>query len=352
MYDFLVELPFYAGEATKCMGGLNRLMQLANNLLTLELPHYNKNSGGIRETLVLSEELRKRNLNVCLRFQKNFKDVIYEKEDFKVPYSVGIPDSTFPRSKRVITYSDTPYGKELTNLPQVEKVGIYMLSYGMAIDRERANIKNPKMIVMTTTKRTKELIEKEDVICHKVGFGTDCNSFYIEPGIQRKKIAVLLYHFQPDKKYQFGVELVNKLCDEGLVDGVITFGTKYDYDSVKHPKKLIRHYGNATRAEIREIFSSASLFIMPSVTEGLNLTPMESTLCGCPAVLCDGAFDDLFFDKKNCLVATKNNFEDFYEKSKLILASNFNDSFRELMKQKVQNFTWEKTIKNILEVMK
>jgi len=352
MFDYVIELPHHAGEDTSAMGGLTRLMQLANELWTIELPHYHFAAGGIRDSIIVSETLKKMKFNVCLRFQKRFPNVDYDKENFKIPYSVGLPDSTFPASKRVITYSDTPYGNALTALPQVKKVGILMLSYGMMIERELANVKNPKMIVMTTTKRTKRLIEKEGVTCHQVGFGTDYQNFYPEPNISRKKFAFLLYNPFLDKRYEFGVDIANKLCDERLIDGVITFGMSMGYKDHKHPKKLIRHVVNAKRAEIRELFSSASLFIMPSVTEGLNLTPMEAVLCECPAILCDGAIDDIYFDEQTCLIAQKDNFAEIYEKSKkLLLNEKYKTLFRINMLEKIKEFSWEKTVKNILKVM-
>jgi len=65
--------------------------------------------------------------------------------------------------------------------------------------------------------------------------------------------------------------------------------------------------------EIRRIFSRSSAFIMPSISEGLNRTPIEATLCGCPSVICDGAIDDVFFNNKTCLIAEKDNFDDLLE---------------------------------------
>jgi glycosyltransferase involved in cell wall biosynthesis len=90
---------------------------------------------------------------------------------------------------------------------------------------------------------------------------------------------------------------------------------------------------------------------MPSVTEGLSLTPMEATLCGCPSVLCDGAIGDLYFDEQDCLVAKKDDIEDLYKKCKKILKNDFSDTFKRYLSDIVKKFTWEKTINNILEVM-
>lgn len=328
-------------------------MILNNNFIwTFELPHFRENAGGIKRTIVLSQKFKDIGFKVNLRFQKKIQDVDYSKIDFKIPYSVGLPDSTFPKSDVVLTYADTPYGSQLCSLQQVKKVGILMLSFGMALERERFNIFNKKMSILSPTKRTQELIEKEKVFCQHIGFGTDYYNFFPEIGVEKEKIAVLLYHSEKNKMYDFAVQIVNKLCDEKLIDGVITFGTQTDYFKHKHPKKLIRHCFNAKRAEIREFFSRASIFIMPSITEGLNLTPLEATLCGCPSILCDGAIGDIFFNDFTCQIAEKNNFEDFYKKSKkILLDKNLGEYYRNNMLKEIKNFTWEKTIENILRVM-
>lgn len=317
------------------------------NDIVVEVPRFSLLSGGIRHMSELSHNLNKK-YNVHLRIQKEKFGTNYSEVDLKVPYSIGLPDNTFPESDIVITYSDNPYLESLVNLPQVKKVLIYMLSYGMCIERERKNVLNSSVIVMSSTNRTKELIEKEGVKCNNVGFGFCSEKFYCDYSILRKRYAILLCHNSEDKKYNLGVKICNKLSKDNLIDGVICFGTSESYDSHVHPEKMVNFYKNATKDQVRKIFSTGSVFIMPSVTEGLNLTPVESALCGCPAVICDGAINDIFFNEKTCLIAEKNNFEDIYEKSKKILINPYYSLFfRDNMKDLLENFTWEKTIENI-----
>jgi len=113
----------------------------------------------------------------------------------------------------------------------------------------------------------------------------------------------------------------------------------------------VQHYPNATRIEVLNIFQQCSVFIMPSVTEGLNMTPIESTLCGCPAVICDGAIDEIFINGATCFIAEKNNFENTLAYAKVILEGNFSNNFYENMKAILSRFTWGKTIANIEKVM-
>ncbi len=319
------------------------------NQWVFELPHYYYGAGGIMATLQLAEEVQRQGIPVHIRFQHTYKTVNYS--SLSLPYSVGLPDKTFPESAVCITYSDTPFADALAALPQVRKKAINMLSYGMAINRESHNIK-AGLTVFTTSKRTQLLIEAAGGTAHITGHGHDFHNFYPEPGIKRRRIGALLYNAEPDKKYPLGVQVMDTLCGGDLLEGVLTFGAPWSYEKYQHPKKLIRHVDNASRAEIREIFSRASLFIMPSVTEGFSLTPIESTLCGCPAVLSDGAFGDVYFDGENCLRAGKGNFLALYEWGKYLLRwPEMGEVFRVKMLDVVKNFSWEKAVKIIREVL-
>jgi glycosyltransferase involved in cell wall biosynthesis len=206
---------------------------------------------------------------------------------------------------------------------------------------------------MSSTVRTQRLIEKEGVNCHCVGFGLDMKFFYEHASIKREKYAALLYHYAPDKQYELGVRVCDELHKQGLINGTITFGTSQGYTNFKHPKSLVYNYLDATPTQVREIFNKCSVFIMPSNTEGLNLTPIESTLCGCPAVICDGAIDDVFFDGQTCLVAEKNSFSDVFEKSKELLSnSTYSVVFKNNIESLLTRFTWESTIFNIEKLMR
>jgi hypothetical protein len=327
-------------------------VSLTQKLWTVELPKYAETSGGIVRTKKLTVELQKKH-KVHLRIQKTNPLLDYSKIDFKVPYSIGMPDKTFPESDVVITYSDNPYADILTSLPQVKRTLIYMLSYGMCFERERKNIFNPKITVMSSTNRTKKMIEKEGIKCYCVGFGLETKNFYIDRLIERKKYAALLYHYSLDKQYELGVKVCNELYKQKLIDGTITFGTSQEYQNYMHPISLIKNYQNASSEQVKNIFNECCIFIMPSITEGLNSTPVESTLCGCPSIICDGAIDDLFFDGETCLIARKNDFIDVLEKSKkIILHPIYSMIFKDNLEKLLYQFTWEKTILNIEEILR
>ena len=334
--SIVVELPMYDTNS----GGINRMKKLV-----LELPRYSATSGGILETLKLKNSLSKTYTAVA-RFQRLTEPVPM----YFTNYTVGLPNSSFPSCDACITYSDTPYMSDLVALPQVKKVLIYMLSYGMSIDRERKNVKTPGVVVLCSTKKLEKAISADGVKVHRVGFAIEMNDMYVDENIERKNYLAIMYHPANDKRYTTAITIANDLYRRKKIDGVITFGTEYGYDTAMKPNGLIKHYSNANRTDIRKIFNSCKCFLMPSITEGLNLTPIESTLCGCPAVLVDGAIDEIFFDKQNCRIAESDNISDLLMYTLWVL-DNFETcsiQFKTKMQTIISKYTWDKVVKNIM----
>lgn len=313
--------------------------------IVFELPRYDSTSGGINESIKIANHF---NPLPVLRFQR----LIEKYPQIENSWSVGYPDNTFPDCDVCITFSDTATLQELIDLPQVKKVMIYMLSYGMSIYKERKNVTNKNVTVMCSTKKLEDAISKEGVKVHRVGFALDMNGMYNE-NKERKNYLGLLYHHSVDKKYKTGVSVADYLYDNNIIDGVITFGGARDYEKHTHPKGLVKHYSNANRDEIHEIFNTCKVFLMPSISEGLNLTPIEATLCGCPSILCDGAIDEIFFGEKNCVIVEKENVEQMISNTKSIL-DNFDflsKKFSKNMSNIVKNYTFENVINNITKLM-
>lgn len=328
----VVELPFN----DRTSGGVNRMLNIA-----IELPKYSSTSGGIRESIKLSNNIQH---NVVVRFQK----LTNEYPQISNTWTVGLPDHTFSSCDVCITYSDTPYLSELIALPQVKKVLIYMLSYGMAIGRERKNVLNKNVTVMCSTKKIEDAILLEGVKVHRIGFALDMDEMYNE-NLLRKNYLAIMYHPSQDKKYSTAVSVADILYKNKIIDGVITFGVNDAYKNNTHPKGLVKHYPNANRDEIREIFNICKCFLMPSITEGLNLTPIESTLCGCPAILCDGAIDEIFFNRKNCFVVKSEDKNDMMKKVEdaTLNFDIFSEFFENNMLKITKEYTWENVINNL-----
>lgn len=285
--------------------------------IIFELPFYSSTCGGVLSTIRLAKEM-----GADVRFQR----LTDEKPDkIGVDFTVGKPE-LFPACDWAISYSDNPYFSKLFTLKRVKKVGIFMQSYGMSIANERRNALNKKALVLCTTKKIEDAIIADGGNVHRIGHGFERSDFY-DMGLDRRNYLAIMYHDMESKRYDTAVKVADMLFDDGLIDAVISFGKPEGYDKHKHPKGLKLHFSNASVQEVAAIFNVCKAYLMPSISEGLNLTPIEATLCGCPSVICDGAIGDIFFDKVNCHVSS-SDVDSLYNHVKEVIGSDFhNKSF-------------------------
>jgi glycosyltransferase involved in cell wall biosynthesis len=332
----IVELP----HDDYTSGGVRRMLKLV-----LELPTYDRTSGGITESLKMS---RKTKPLMFVRFQRLMNSYPL----IENTWTVGLPDNTFPACDVCITYSDNPYMNKLIALPQVKKVLIYMLSYGMSIDVERRNVKNEKVTVMCSTRKIENAIRAEGVKVHRIGFALDMEDM-INEGLPRKEYLAVMYNPMVSKQYNEAVKMADYLFKEGIIDGVLSFGTSREYARYKHPKGLVQFFPDADRTTIKDIFNKCKCYLMPSVSEGLNLSPIESTLCGCPAVICDGAIGEIYFDRKNCQIAKSSDKTEMMNQVWDIIVNFeiYSSEYENYMRELVAKYTWDKVITRLNKLL-
>lgn len=299
--------------------------------MVFELPFYSPVVGGITETIKIANRL-----GASIRFQRASTFKI----DIPVPYTIGKPNRKFPECDVCVTYSDTPYMNDLVRLQQVKKVVVYMMSYGMNYFHENKNATRRDVTCVCTTKKIEEAIIKDGGKPKRVGFTLDMGDMF-SFDLERKNYLAIMYHYNHGKRYDLAVKVADLLYEQGVIDGVITFGSDYDYNKHKHPKALIEFNANASRQTVRDIFNECKCFLMPSISEGLNLTPVEATLCNCPAVIVDGAIGEVFFED-NCFIAEKDNIIQLASACTEAI-TNFDDysiKFRDKMQTIVDHYTW------------
>ena len=169
----------------------------------------------------------------------------------------------------------------------------------------------------------------------------------------RSDAVALYYHPMDSKRYKLAVEVSNGLYGQNLIDKVYSFGTKEGYSGYKKPAGFVKHFFNANRAEVAGVFNSSKIFINTSVSEGLNLTPIEATLCGCPSIVCDGAINELFIDGVTCFVSTKDDYFEILNDSIELLSDydiyrvQFADNLREI----IEDYTWDNLIAKFNELL-
>jgi glycosyltransferase involved in cell wall biosynthesis len=314
--------------------------------IVFELPFYSPSVGGVVETIKLAQRMKAE-----VRFQRKseYKPII------GVPYTIGMPDKTFPKCDVCITYSDNPYTQQLVNLPQVSEVYIYFLSYGMAYDREKANaalISHPKVTTMCSTKKIEKAIKNDGYGVTRVGFALDMDDMY-DKGEERENAMAIYYHPMKSKRYSMAVEVADSLFGSNFVDGVYSFGTSEGYDKAKKPIGLVKNYPNACRTDVLNVFNASKLFIMPSVSEGLNLTPIEATLCGCPSIISDGEIGEIFIDGVTCFVAKHDDYFEIMNDAIEMLSDIdvYRVQFADNMREITNKYTWDKLISNFNKLL-
>jgi glycosyltransferase involved in cell wall biosynthesis len=143
------------------------------------------------------------------------------------------------------------------------------------------------------------------VICN----GIDHTIFFREPteGLIASKNGkkVLLLHARTDhrKGFDLACQVVEGLIKKGLSDFIIwTVGERIP---VATRGGQFHDFGYVNEKQLRQIMSSADIFLYPSRHEGMPLMPLEAMACGC-AVVTTNAVPDLTH-QKNALVYDINN---------------------------------------------
>lgn len=312
--------------------------------IIFELPFYSSTCGGVLSTIKLAKAM-----GADVRFQRLTDEF---PNDIGVSYTFGKTEM-FPACDWAISYSDNPHFSKLFNVRRVKKVGIFMQSYGMSIANERKNALNKKALVLCTTKKIEDAIRADGGNPHRIGHGFEMQDFY-DKQLGRVDGLALLYHHIDTKQYDVAVKVADMLYDNGIIHSVITFGMSEGYEKHQHPKALVKHFSNANKEEISWIFNICKAYLMPSISEGLNLTPIEATLCGCPSVICDGAIGDIFFHRVNCLIS-ENDVDSLYKCVQDVVGNDFyNKSFyyKKSMESIISNIgSWDDVAYKLKELL-
>jgi len=250
--------------------------------IVFELPFFSSICGGVMATVRLAEQM-----GADLHFQR----LTGHKPVTTCRYTVGTPPVNFDHW---ITYSDNPFVHPKTD-------AVMMLSYGMSIAQERRNALKTGWKVMCSTKKIEDSIRKNGGNPIRVGFDINTTGLKNE-NRDRKRYLAIMAHDMPSKQYAFAARTADNLYNDGVIEGTVIFGQKHPLK----PKSMVKSYYNANRSQINEVFNQCKCYLMPSTSEGLNLTPIESTLCGCPAIILDGAIGELFYDRYNVTIGTEH----------------------------------------------
>ncbi|MGL4955746.1 MAG: glycosyltransferase family 4 protein [Bacteroidales bacterium] len=140
------------------------------------------------------------------------------------------------------------------------------------------------LIKITIAPHLKKAIEKQSQKAFLVYNGFDESVFHITIPIEKKNKfqATMLFHTSPLKGVEDGLKAVMIVKEKFPEFQLTLFGA---YNQPKNLPSWIKYFQSPNKETHRKIYNEAAIFIAPSHSEGLGLTPPEAMMCGC-AVAC------------------------------------------------------------------
>lgn len=164
---------------------------------------------------------------------------------------------------------------------------------------------------------------------------------------------------QPRKNLPVLIEAFEKLCAQGKDLELVLSGGKgwlseMTLERIKTSKcrDKIKILGYVDRGDLPAIYSGASIFVLPSLYEGFGLPILEAMACGTPVIYADNSSLPEVAGKAGMSFET-NDADDLARKITEIIN---NDKTRiDLIHKglaRAKEFSWEKTAKMTLEILK
>ena len=219
-------------------------------------------------------------------------------------------------------------------------------------DRVNASYKLGLELIVHSGWLKRTLWEKVGVgVKHLIYHAPDHSKFFKEHGkyIDSKEIRILMpFHSQDWKGSEDGLKVFEKVHAKHSNVKLILFSmTRKDA-----PEGAELHF-NPTDDKLRELYSSADIFLAPSWHEGFGMPPLEAMACGCPVVSTKvGVFEGCFRDGFDVLLSEPRDV-DGLARDVLILIENpeLRKRIAENGYRTVQGFTWDKATGELEKVI-
>ncbi|MBL7086314.1 MAG: glycosyltransferase family 4 protein [Candidatus Cloacimonetes bacterium] len=225
-------------------------------------------------------------------------------------------------------------------------------------DRIHASWKLPLKHIVTSNVLKDLVKEKVGIDAYEpVVNGVNFEKFFpdyrfIERGMNRDTRVGMIYH---------------PYWGKGVTDGLVAFRmAKKRYPELKLvllgkdyprpgeiPDEHKFHY-NPPQSDVRKIYSSCAIWLMPSWHEGCACVPAEAMACKCAVVSTDvGGVRDYSVPGETCLISPPQDPEALADN---IISLLNDDQKRTDMSEKgyehIQRFTWQKATKKLLHIIK
>jgi glycosyltransferase involved in cell wall biosynthesis len=203
--------------------------------------------------------------------------------------------------------------------------------------------------------KLKKRFENERPLFFHVGI--DTNFFKKMNNIEKEENVVLIPFRKGEwKGAKYAIECAMKLLNNQNNQQlqIVMFG---DFNLKEIPEELrnkIEYHHRPKNSELLLLYNRASIFVLPSLVEGMSLPPLEAMACGCPVVVTDnGGTNEYIVNNVNGLVCPIRDSDCLYDKVVSLL--NDKDKREQLAKNGLstaKEYSYDKMISKFTELIK
>lgn len=176
----------------------------------------------------------------------------------------------------------------------------------------------------------------EGVIINGVNFET----FYKQTTNRREKKILMPYRPAKDKGTEDGIKAFIIVKEKHPNVKFVLYGVA----SKEQVPDWITKCGMVSDNELKELYNSSEIFVLPSWVEGFGLPPMEAMACGCAVVATNvGGIPDYAIAGETAMVSPPRNSEALAENIIELLENE--EKLRKIAEaghKHIQQFTWER----------
>lgn len=179
--------------------------------------------------------------------------------------------------------------------------------------------------------------------------GVNFETFFLEKGQRHGNHVLMSFRTPKWKGLEDGIralKIVRKKYPEAKF-------SMYGVTIKKDLPEWISTYGVVSDSELRSLYNTADIFLMPSWVEGFSLPPMEAMACGCAVVSTNVGMMTMFSEDNVVLTVPPREPEVLAEK--VILLLHDKEKLRQMSQaghEYVKQFTWEKATEQLEKILK
>lgn len=200
-----------------------------------------------------------------------------------------------------------------------------------------------------------ERFKEEHPLFFHVGINT--NFFMIKEEINKRENVILLPLRKGESKGgKYAIECARKLltCDAEFEIKIIMFGNYKVNEIPIDIRNKVEYYHSPTNKILRKLYNKSSIFVLPSIVEGMSLPPLEAMACGCAVIVTNnGGINEYIVNDVNGLICPIRDSECLY--SKVLFLLNNKLKMEELINNGIEtakNFSYEQMNANFLSLIK